>query len=239
MVKYSLIKMGEDDMEQELIVKPILVYSVVKRKERTSWRGWGKILSEEDAKEERDRINKELAESLYVGLLTDTGSFSFSINSDKPYIIAAFLYNTGIDIQAINQRIYSAFTEGRLRLTGYAISEKLVVNNELRFAYISLTKEDLNRFDHQNGDTEGLVNYALGIENIVAAALLTEKDDKIRLSFRSKSSFAVNKIANEYFEGGGHKNAAGGNSFLSMQETIEKLNKIITQYKSEINAVQL
>lgn len=186
-----------------------------------------------------EKINKELAESLYVGLLTDTGSFSFSINSDKPYIIAAFLYNTGIDIQAINQRIYSAFTEGRLRLTGYAISEKLVVNNELRFAYISLTKEDLNRFDHQNGDTEGLVNYALGIENIVAAALLTEKDDKIRLSFRSKSSFAVNKIANEYFEGGGHKNAAGGNSFLSMQETIEKLNKIITQYKSEINAVQL
>lgn len=186
-----------------------------------------------------EKINKDVAESLYVGLLTDTGSFSFSINSDKPYKMAAFLFNTGIDLQAINQRIYSAFTEGRLRLTGYAISEKLVVNNDYRFAYISLSKEELDRFDHQVGDTEGLVNYALGIENIVTAVLLTEKEGKIRVSFRSKGSFAVNKIAQEYFEGGGHRNAAGGNSFLSMEETIQKLNKIIPQYKAEIDAVQL
>lgn len=186
-----------------------------------------------------EKINKDVAESLYVGLLTDTGSFSFSINSDKPYKMAAFLFNTGIDLQAINQRIYSAFTEGRLRLTGYAISEKLVVNNDYRFAYISLSKEELDRFNHQVGDTEGLVNYALGIENIVTAVLLTEKEGKIRVSFRSKGSFAVNKIAQEYFEGGGHRNAAGGNSFLSMEETIQKLNKILPQYKAEIDAVQL
>lgn len=185
------------------------------------------------------KINKDVAESLYVGLLTDTGSFSFSINSDKPYKMAAFLFNTGIDLQAINQRIYSAFTEGRLRLTGYAISEKLVVNNDYRFAYISLSKEELDRFNHQVGDTEGLVNYALGIENIVTAVLLTEKEGKIRVSFRSKGSFAVNKIAQEYFEGGGHRNAAGGNSFLSMEETIQKLNKIFPQYKAEIDAIQL
>ena len=189
--------------------------------------------------EQLEKINKEVAESLYVGLLTDTGSFSFSINSDKPYKIAAFLYNTGIDLQAINQRIYSAFTEARLRLTGYAISQKLVLNYALRFAYIALSKEELNRFGHQSGDTEGLVNYALGVENIVAAVLLTEKEGKIRLSFRSKGNFAVNKIANEYFEGGGHRNAAGGNSYLSMEETIQKLNKILPQYKTEINAVQL
>lgn len=186
-----------------------------------------------------EKINKDVAESLYVGLLTDTGSFSFSINSDKPYKMAAFLFNTGIDLQAINQRIYSAFTEGRLRLTGYAISEKLVVNNDYRYAYISLSKEELDRFNHQVGDTEGLVNYALGIENIVTAVLLTEKEGNIRVSFRSKGSFAVNRIAQEYFEGGGHRNAAGGNSFLSMDETIQKLNKIIPQYKAEIDAVQL
>jgi len=189
--------------------------------------------------EQLKKINENVAESLYVGLLTDTGSFSFSINSDKPYKMAAFLYNTGIDMQAINQRIYSAFTEGRLRLTGYAISEKLVLNHNLRFAYISLSKEELSRFNHQSGDTEGLVNYALGIENIVAAVLLTEKEGKIRLSFRSKGNFAVNKIANEYFEGGGHRNAAGGNSFLSMEETILKLNKILPQYKTEIDGVKL
>ncbi|MDA3906564.1 MAG: DHH family phosphoesterase [Bacteroidales bacterium] len=186
-----------------------------------------------------DKINKEVAENLYVGLLTDTGSFSYSINSDQPYKIAAFLYNTGIDLQVINQRIYSTFTESRLRLTGYAISEKLVVNHSLRFAYISLSKEELNRFIYQTGDTEGLVNYALAMENIVAAVLLTEKDDKIRLSFRSKGDFAVNSIANKYFEGGGHRNAAGGNSFISMEETIKKLNNIIPLYIAELNAVQL
>lgn len=189
--------------------------------------------------EQLEKINIGVAESLYVGLLTDTGSFSFSINSDKPFRMAAFLYNVGIDLQAINQRIYSAFTESRLRLTGYAISEKLVLNQALRFAYIALSKEELNRFSHQSGDTEGLVNYALGIENIVAAVLLTEKEGKIRLSFRSKGNFAVNKIANEYFEGGGHRNAAGGNSFLTMEETIQRLNEILPKYKSEINAVQL
>ncbi|MBN1650146.1 MAG: DHH family phosphoesterase [Bacteroidales bacterium] len=185
------------------------------------------------------RINMDVASGLYVGLLTDTGSFSFSLNSDKPYKMAAFLYNTGIDIQAINQRIYSAFTESRLRLTGYAISDKLVVNNDLRYAYIALTKDELERFKHQNGDTEGLVNYALGIEDIVVAVLMTEKEGKIRLSFRSKGDFEVNTIAKDYFEGGGHRNAAGGNSYLSMNETIEKLKSVLAQYKNEIHAVQL
>ncbi|MCD6090328.1 MAG: DHH family phosphoesterase [Bacteroidales bacterium] len=189
--------------------------------------------------EQLDKINKDVAAGLYVGLLTDTGSFSFSINSDKPYKMAAFLYNTGIDIQAINQRIYSAFTESRLRLTGYAISEKLVVNHILRFAYISLSKAELDRFNHQNGDTESLVNYALSLENIVAAVLLTEKEGTIRLSFRSKGKFAVNEIASEYFEGGGHRNAAGGNSFVTMEETIQKLNKILSQYKNQLAEVQL
>jgi len=186
-----------------------------------------------------DKINKVVAESLYVGLLTDTGSFSYSINSEKPYLMAAALYNTGIDIQAINQRIYSAFTEDRLRLTGFAISEKLVVNHELRFAYIALTAEELKQFKHQSGDTEGLVNYALSVNNIVAAVLLTEKEDKIRISFRSKGNFAVNIIANEHFKGGGHKNAAGGNSYISMSDTIKKLNDIFTQNKEEINTVLL
>lgn len=186
-----------------------------------------------------DKINKEVAVCLYVGLLTDTGSFSFSLNSDKPYQMAGFLYNIGIDVQAINQRVYSAFTENRLRLTGYAISEKLVVNQDLRFTYISLTKEELNRFNYQSGDTEGIVNYALGIENIIVAVLMTEKEDRIRLSFRSKGSFSVNHLASEHFEGGGHRNAAGGNSYVTMEETILKLNEILSQYKTEINAVQL
>lgn len=186
-----------------------------------------------------DKINQQVAEGLYVGLITDTGSFSFSLRSDKPYLMAAFLYNTGIDVQTINQRIYSTFTENRLRLTGYAISEKLVLNHDLRFAYIALSKAEMHRFNYQSGDTEGIVNYALGIKNIVAAVLMTEKEGAIRLSFRSKGNFAVNEIANKYFEGGGHRNAAGGNSLLSIEETIKKLNDIFLQYKTELNSVQL
>ncbi|MBN2237871.1 MAG: bifunctional oligoribonuclease/PAP phosphatase NrnA [Bacteroidales bacterium] len=186
-----------------------------------------------------DKINKDLGSCLYVGLLTDTGSFSYSIKTDIPFLMAAFLFKVGVDFQMINQRVYSTFTENRLRLTGYAISEKLHVIPELRFAYIALTKQELERFNHQNGDTEGLVNYALSIENSVIAVLLTEKDNKIRLSFRSKGTFAVNQIAAEYFEGGGHINAAGGNSYLSMEETIQKLLAIIPKYKQELNAIDL
>lgn len=184
-------------------------------------------------------INKDIAECLYVGLLTDTGSFSFSINTDRPYKMAAFLFNKGIDIHSINQKIYGSFNENRLRLTGYAISQKLYVYPELRFAIIALTKKELEKFNHQIGDTEGFVNYALGIENIVAAALLTEREDKIRVSLRSKGNFAVNAIASEFFAGGGHKNAAGGDSFISMNETIESLVKIISRFKIELNEIEL
>jgi phosphoesterase RecJ-like protein len=186
-----------------------------------------------------DKINREIAQCIYVGLLTDTGSFSYSINSEKPYLIAAALFKTGIDMRSIHQRIYSSFTEGRLRLMGHAISENLVVNNEMRYAYIFLNKSDLDRFGYQDGDTEGIVNYALGIENIVAAVLLTEKEGKIRLSFRSKGSFEVNRIAREHFGGGGHKNAAGGNSFESMEKTIQKMNAVFSEYKDALNDIQL
>ncbi len=185
------------------------------------------------------KINKDVAACLYVGLITDTGSFSYSVNSAIPFQMAAFLYQTAIDLQAINQKIYSAFTESRLRLTGFAVSEKLTLIPDLRLAYIALTKNDLARFKHQNGDTEGLVNYALSLENVVIAVLLTEKEDKIRLSFRSKSDFAVNTIANKFFDGGGHKNAAGGNSYDSMEDKILKLNTVLQQYKSELEAVVL
>ncbi|MFH0999755.1 MAG: bifunctional oligoribonuclease/PAP phosphatase NrnA [Bacteroidota bacterium] len=185
------------------------------------------------------KINKDIAECLYVGLLTDTGSFSFSINTDKPYKMAAFLFNKGIDVHRINQKIYGSFNENRLRLTGFAISQKLYVYPELRFAIISLTKKELEEYKHQTGDTEGLVNYALGIENIVAAALLTEREDKIRISLRSKGDFAVNAIASDFFAGGGHKNAAGGDSFIPMNETIESLVKIISQFKIELNEIEL
>ncbi len=172
-------------------------------------------------------ITKAIAEALYVGIMTDTGSFSYSCNYEKTYHIVAHLIKLGIDSEKIHQLIYNTFTENRLRLLGYCLSERLTVLKEKRTAYIYLTKEDLNRFNYQTGDTEGVVNYALSIEDIEIAALFTERDDLIRISLRSKGDFSVNDFARKYFDGGGHKRAAGGNSYESMQNTLKRFEEKI------------
>jgi phosphoesterase RecJ-like protein len=120
-------------------------------------------------------------------------------------------------------------------LLGFAISQKLVLLPEYKTAYIALTKKELNDYNYQVGDTEGVVNYALSIEGVMVAVLLTERKDRIRLSFRSKGNFSVNQIAREHFKGGGHMNAAGGDSFKSMDDTISALKKVLGQYKMEID----
>jgi len=168
-------------------------------------------------------LNTQSASCLYTGLITDTGSFSYGMEDEKPYLIAAALVRTGIDDRLIHEKIYSTNSLNRLKLSGFAISEKLEILENGKWALISLTKEELAKYDYQAGDTEGLANTALSINGVLAAVLLTEKDGKIRLSFRSKGDFAVNRIAREHFGGGGHLNAAGGDSFLSMNETIAKL----------------
>ena len=179
-------------------------------------------------------LNKEAATCFYVGLITDTGSFSYGMADEKPYLIAAQLVKAGIDDKWIHEKIYSNNTQNRLKLLGYALSEKLVVIKEQEWAYISLTKGELDKYNYQAGDTEGLVNYALSIEGVNAAVLLTDKKNKIRLSFRSKGNFAINGIANNNFDGGGHLNAAGGNSILSMDETIEKLKKVMSSHIDDL-----
>lgn len=180
---------------------------------------------------------KDAAICLYVGIITDTGSFSYGIRDEKPYLIAADLLKAGIDDRLIHEKVYSNNTLNRLKLLGYALSEKLVVNMDEKWAYISLSRSELEKYDYQPGDTEGIVNYALSINGVLAAVLLTEKQDIIRLSFRSKGNFAVNTIANKYFDGGGHLNAAGGNSTLTMGETIEALIKRMSIYKDELQKI--
>ena len=166
--------------------------------------------------------------------MTDTGSFSYACNYEKTFRIVAELYKLGIDGVAINRLVYSTNTENRLRLLGYALSEKLKVIQNYSSAYISLTKEELKKFKFKEGDTEGLVNYALSIKGIKFAVLFTEKDNKIRLSLRSVGGFSVNKIARDHYEGGGHKNAAGGDSFLSMEKTLEKFERLLSEYSKEL-----
>jgi len=182
-----------------------------------------------------DFIDQEVATGLFVGIMTDTGSFSFSCNYPETFRITSLLIQTGINPEQIHRNVYDTYSENRLRLLGYCLSDKLTILKEFSTAYIALSKDELNRFHYQVGDTEGIVNYALSIEGIKIAVFLTERKDRIRLSFRSKGDLSVNRIAREHFNGGGHKNAAGGDSFNTLEVTVDKLKEILVQYKEEID----
>ena len=182
-----------------------------------------------------DLIDKAIADSIYTGIVTDTGSFSFAANFEKTYHITAELIKKGVDTEQIHKLIYDTFSEDRLRLLGHAISNRLVVWDEFHTALIYLTKEDLKKHNYKVGDIEGVVNYPLMMEKINMAVLLTERDRQIRLSFRSKGEFSVNDLARKYFNGGGHRNAAGGRMFIGMQETISKIKAVLPEYKEQLD----
>lgn len=184
-------------------------------------------------------INTDIGNNLYVGMMTDTGSFSYASNYPDTLETVADLIKKGIDTEKVHRLVYDTYSENRMRLLGYCLSEKLVVLPEYCTAYISLSKEDLEKFSFQPGDTEGVVNYALSIKNISFAALFTEKKNSIRISFRSKSDFSVNEFARKHYEGGGHHNAAGGDSQLKMDETLRAFEELLPQYKEAlINAAR-
>lgn len=174
-----------------------------------------------------DLIRLPAAQCLYAGIVTDTGSFSFACNNPRTYEITAKLIQKGVDGALLHRLIYSTYSAQRMRLLGYCLSEKLIVLHEYRTAYISLTKQELKKFDHQEGDTEGIVNFALSIEGIQMAAMFIEKDDCIKLSLRSTADMDVNSFARAHYNGGGHKNAAGGKSFLDMHNTLVQFEVLI------------
>ncbi len=184
-------------------------------------------------------INTTIGTNLYVGMMTDTGSFSYASNYAHTLQIVADLIKKGIDTEKIHRLVYDTYSENRMRLLGYCLSEKMVVLDEFCTAYISLTKEDLDRFSFQPGDTEGVVNYALSIKNISFAVLFTEKKDCIRISFRSKSDFSVNDFARQHYAGGGHRNAAGGDSYLSIEETLKGFEAILPLYREKLVSAAL
>ncbi|OUV76542.1 MAG: DHH family phosphoesterase [Flavobacteriales bacterium TMED123] len=179
-------------------------------------------------------INKDVAECLYAGIMTDTGSFKYASTTQKTHHIIADLIAKGADNAKIHDLVYDNFSDNRLKLLGYCLNQKLQILKENNAAIISLNAEELEKFNFQKGDTEGVVNYALMIEGIVCAAFIAEKEGMVKLSLRSKGDFKVNEIAKKYFNGGGHTNAAGGVSDLSVEETIIKLESIFNKYKSEI-----
>ena len=178
-------------------------------------------------------LTKEIAECIYVGIITDTGSLSFSCNNINTYLVVAELFKTGIDGEHIHRLVYDTYSEDRMRLLGFCLSEKLKVIHQYHTAYISLTKENLERFNYKIGDTEGVVNFALSMEGITMAVLFMERDDYIKISLRSKGTVSVNDVARKYYSGGGHRNAAGGSSYINMKDTIELFEKLLPTIISE------
>lgn len=180
-------------------------------------------------------IDRETAESIYTGIVTDTGSFSFAANSGRTYKITAELVDKGVDAEKIHRLIYDTFSENRLRLLGFAINDRMTVWNKYHAALIYLTKEDLKKYNYQIGDVEGVVNFPLMMDNVNVSVLLTEKDSQIRMSFRSKGEFSVNELARKHFNGGGHRNAAGGRNHLTMKQTIDLVEKVLSEYEKELD----
>ncbi|HEY5470568.1 MAG TPA: bifunctional oligoribonuclease/PAP phosphatase NrnA [Bacteroidales bacterium] len=174
-------------------------------------------------------ISKSIAESIYVGIVTDTGNFEHGAYSSRTFRIVADLLDSGIEKVKILNLIYNNFSSDRIRLQGFALNKRMVVIPEYKTAYIFLSKDDLAEYNHVKGDTEGFVNMPLSIKGIHLAALFIEKDNFIKLSFRSKGNFPTNEFASQYFSGGGHLNASGGEYSDTLINTIDYFLKVLKE----------
>ncbi len=181
-----------------------------------------------------EMVNKEVATCLYTGIMTDTGSFKFPSTTANVHRIIGALIAAGAENSVIHRNIYSAASADRLKLLGYCLSEKMVVLPTKAAAYLSLSIEEAKRFNVKPGDTEGIVNYPLDIKGINFSAIFIEKEDGVKISFRSVGKFSVNQFSRKHFGGGGHDNAAGGASDLPLQQTIEKFVTLLDEYESDI-----
>ncbi|MEO2127186.1 MAG: bifunctional oligoribonuclease/PAP phosphatase NrnA [Christiangramia sp.] len=181
-------------------------------------------------------ITPEIATCLYAGIMTDTGSFRFSSTSSDTHRAIADLIDKGAKNAEIHNNIFDTNSQDKMRLLGTALSN-LKVNSEFRTAYITLSQEELDRHHFQKGDTEGFVNYGLSLEGIIFAVIFIEKEneDLVKISFRSKGDFDVNKFARAHFNGGGHINAAGGRSDLSLNDTVVKFNRLLPEYREKLS----
>ncbi len=179
-------------------------------------------------------IDLDIATCIYTGLLTDTGSFRFNSTTAQVHLVVAALLAHGVNPSEIHRKLFDQNSIDRLKMLGHVFANKMVHLPELRTIYFSISEAELKQFNSKGGDTEGIVNYGLSIENVVMAAIFIEKDGMIKISFRSIHDFSVADLSRDHFEGGGHKNAAGGRSLKSMQETIEKFLTLLPNYKESL-----
>lgn len=183
-----------------------------------------------------DKVDMPIATCLYVGIMTDTGSFRFRSTTSRTHEIIAHLIEKGADNTSIHGHIYDSNSYNRLQLLGCALNNLKVIP-EWRTAYITLSQAELQKYDYKKGDTEGVVNYGLSLDGIVLAAIFIEdrQEGIIKISLRSKGDFSVNELSRAHFNGGGHTNAAGGKSHLSLQKTVEKFISILPSYNNALN----
>jgi len=182
-----------------------------------------------------DLLNKEIATQLYTGIMTDTGSFRFPATTATTHRVVANLIENGAKNSEIHQQVYDTNSHDRLKLLGVALNN-LKILTEYNTAYITLSQADLSSHNFKKGDTEGFVNYALSISGVVFAAIFIENksDNIVKISLRSKGSFSVNEFSRSHFKGGGHTNAAGGKSDLSLNETVKEFINILPNYKKAL-----
>ncbi len=182
-----------------------------------------------------DLLDQKIGTPLYLGILTDTGSFRFSSVQPRTHEVLAKLLAAGVEHHLVHEVLSDNNTASRLRLQGYAMCEKLEIMEDYMVAVISLSKEELAKYNYQKGDTDSLANQVLSIKGMKAAIVFTERDGIMKISFRSKGAEnPVNVMAREHFNGGGHANASGGMSELSVTETLDKIKGLIPQYFSAV-----
>jgi len=179
-------------------------------------------------------VDRDIASCLFTGMMSDTGCFSYNSSNRKTWEVVAELLDYGIDKDRLYYLTYDNFSADRMRLLGFSLNERMEVFQEYRTGIIWLTREDLNRYHFEVGDSEGFVNYPLSIRGIRFSALFIEKEGHIRISFRSKGNFPVNEFARKYFNGGGHAKASGGESYVSITETVNRFRQLLPLYKDQL-----
>ncbi len=173
-------------------------------------------------------IDTDIAACLYTGVMTDTGSFRFPVTSANVHAMVSDLKHKGLDHTKIHEELYDTWSINRMRFMGYVLIEKMEIFPKYNAGLIAISKKDMKLFDVRSGDLEGLVNMPMSINNINFATMITERNDEVKLSFRSKGDFDVSEFARKYFNGGGHMNASGGTSKASFVETISNFKKILS-----------
>ena len=182
----------------------------------------------------KNLIDASIAECLYAGIMTDSGSFRFASVTPETHRVAAELLEAGAKHFKVHELVYDSFSSMRLKFLGFCLKDKLTVVAGYNVAYFAITKAEMDAYQHKPGDMEGVVNFALSIKGIKMVALFSEGDGLVKISFRSKDLFSVKALSEKYFEGGGHLNAAGGRSRLSLNDTVSKFLEILAQYKDEL-----